>query len=160
MQARSGDLHSNAVTTQSSVRLSEELLEHHKDHNEEILAIVAHELGHWKKSHISWMIAFNTLYMGVFGMIMIPCIDNKQFLAAFNIQMESYFMTMLLFALLYMRSVDVPIRLFINWMSRQNEFSADAFAVKAGFRKETSTALIRNFSKNKDIIFSSDIDIF
>ena len=101
MESLSGDLHSNAVMSQSSVRLSEELLEHHKGHNEEILAIVAHELGHWKKNHINKIVVINTVYMGVFGALMIPCIDNRQFLAAFNIHMESYFMTLVLFALLY-----------------------------------------------------------
>ena len=160
MQARSGDLHSNAVTTQSSVRLSEELLEHHKDHNEEILAIVAHELGHWKKSHITKMVAINTVYMGIFGLFMIPCIDNEQFLAAFNIQMESYFMTMVLFVLLYQRSIDIPIRMFILWFERKNEYEADHYSVEMGFGKEATTALIRNFSKNKEIIFTSGLSNF
>ena len=46
MQARSGDLHANAVANNSSIKLTEKLLENHKDHPEEILAIVAHEIGH------------------------------------------------------------------------------------------------------------------
>ena len=46
MQARSGDLHANAVTDNNSIKLTVKLLEHHKGHHEEILAIVAHELGH------------------------------------------------------------------------------------------------------------------
>ena len=98
--------------------------------------------------------------MGVFGALMIPCIDNKQFLAAFNIQMESYFMTFVLFVLLYQRSVDIPIRMFITWYERRAEFEADKFAVEMGFLEETSTALVRNFSKNKDIIFASPLLTF
>lgn len=96
--------------------MSGELLQHHKDHNEEILAIVAHELGHWKKSHISKMVIFNTFYMFVFGLIMLPIIDNKQFLSAFNIHMESYFMALVLYALLYIRSADFVIRLLVHWI--------------------------------------------
>ena len=92
------------------------------DHNEEILAIVAHELGHWKKSHITKMVIFNMFYMFVFGLIMLPFIDNKQFLSAFNIHMESYFMTLVLYALLYIRSADVAIRIFIHWLGRRHEF--------------------------------------
>ena len=159
-QARSGDLHSNALTTSNSVKLSEELLEHHKDHNEEILSIVAHELGHWKQGHINRMIGLNTVYMGIFGAIMIPCIDNKQFLASFNIQMESYFMTLVLFALLYERTVDIFLRMFIKWFERRHEYEADKFSVMMGFGNATSIALIRNFSKNKDIIFASPLQNF
>ena len=121
---------------------------------------MAHELGHWKKSHITNMVVFNTFYMLLFGLIMIPTIDNRYFLAAFSIQMESYFMTLVLFTLLYLRSVDIPIRILINYISRRNEHEADEYAVELGFGREASTALIRNFSQNKDIIFDSKIENF
>ena len=74
MQARSGDLHANAVTDNRSIKLTEKLLEQHKNHPEEILAIVAHELGHWKLSHTMRMAIFNTFYMLIFGLIMTPFI--------------------------------------------------------------------------------------
>ena len=106
------------------------------------------------------MIVFNTFYMLVFGLLMIPCIDNENFLASFNIRMESYFLTMVLFTLLYQRSADVVIRCFIHWLERRNEYEADRYAVEVGFGEETSRAMIRNFSKNKDIIFVSSIDNF
>ena len=118
MENRGGDLHSNAVTTQKSIRLGDTLLEHHKGHNEEIIGIVAHELGHWKKNHLLKIAILNMFYMLIFGLIMIPVIDRDQFLASFNIYMESYFMTMVLYILFYLRSFDIPIRLFINWRSR------------------------------------------
>ena len=41
------DLHSNAFVNSAGIGLSPSLLEHHKDHDDEILAIIAHELGHW-----------------------------------------------------------------------------------------------------------------
>ena len=47
------------------------------------------------------MVILNAFYMLVFGLIMLPVIDNNQFLAAFNFHMESYFLTFLLFTLLY-----------------------------------------------------------
>ena len=69
-------------------------------------------------------------------------------------------MTFVLFVLLYQRSVDIPIRMFITWYERRAEFEADKFAVEMGFLEETSTALVRNFSKNKDIIFASPLLTF
>ena len=49
IESKTGDLHSNASTTKDSIKLSSELLKHHEGHDEEVLAIVAHELGHNKK---------------------------------------------------------------------------------------------------------------
>jgi Zn-dependent protease with chaperone function len=46
-QSASGDLHSNASVDASKINISFRLLNHHKDNDDEILAILAHELGHW-----------------------------------------------------------------------------------------------------------------
>lgn len=129
MEHRGGDLHSNAIITQSSIKLGDQLLKHHDGHDSEILGIVAHELGHWKKKHLLQGTITNMAYMLVFGLLMKPVIDNNQFLAAFNIYTESYFMTLVLFTLLYINSLDVVLRLFINAKSRENELEADQYAV-------------------------------
>lgn len=46
-QSLSGDLHSNAGVNVSHIVLSKQLLEHHEGKDDEILAILAHEFGHW-----------------------------------------------------------------------------------------------------------------
>lgn len=60
---------------------------HHKDNPEEIVAIAAHELGHWQYNHVGKMSVINAAYMLVIGVLIIPLIDNSKFLAAFNIRM-------------------------------------------------------------------------
>lgn len=129
MENRGGDLHSNAMTTQHSIRLGDQLLKHHDGHDEEILGIVAHELGHWKKKHLLQGTIINMVYMLLFGLFMKPVIDNNQFLASFNIYTESYFMTLVLFTRLYMVSIDVILRLFLNAKAREKELEADQYAV-------------------------------
>ena len=106
------------------------LLEHHADYPDEILAIVAHELGHWHHNHTLWMALFNLGYMFIFGCLMTPIIENEQFLLAFGIKMESYFLTFFYYTLLYYFTLDVIIRLFIKWMERRAEYQADAFSVE------------------------------
>ena len=122
MQAKSGDLHANAVTNQNSIKLTFKLLENHQEYPEEILAIVAHELGHSYHKHMPKMALFNMFYMLVFALVMTPIIDNEQFIAAFSIKMESYFMTFLLYAQLYYFTLDIPIRFLISWMERRAEY--------------------------------------
>ena len=135
--------------------MSEQLLEHHKDHNEEILAIIAHEIGHSKKYHLYRMTGINAFYMLVFGLILIPFIDHDPFLAAFNIYHESYFLTLAYFAYLYQQSLGVPLNILINQRSRRFEYEADAFSVRVGFGVPAYKALVRNFAQNKDIVFES-----
>ena len=76
------------------------------------------------------MAIFNMFYMFLFGSIMTPLIDNEQFLSSFSIKMKSYFMTFVLYALLYYFTLDVPIRMIIKWMERKAEYEADEFSVK------------------------------
>ena len=116
--------------------LSDKLLEHHEGKDEEILAIIAHELGHWKLKHQLKTVVMNTVYMAFFGVIMIAVIDNNSFLDSFSITHESYFMTFLLFILFYQRSVDIPLRLLIKWRERRNEYEADAYSVRIGYGPE------------------------
>lgn len=46
------------------------LISHHKEHIDEIVAVVAHEMGHFMKSHLPWGLVVDTAYMVVFGSIL------------------------------------------------------------------------------------------
>ena len=132
-------------------------MEHHANYPDEILAIVAHELGHWHHDHTLWMAVFNLGYMFIFACVMTPLIGNEQFLLAFGIKMQSYFMTFFLYALLYYFTLDVIIRLFIKWKERRNEYQADAYSVELGYGDALYTSLIRHQAHNKGIVFRSTI---
>ena len=79
-----GDLHSNAHLEHNQILISEELLKHHNGHDDEILAIIAHELGHWQMKHVRKLVLINIAYIVTFFVLMIPVIDNDAFLVAFN----------------------------------------------------------------------------
>lgn len=102
-------MHSNAEVMKRSVRLSKQLLEHHEGHYDEILAIIAHEVGHIRLNHIAKLILLNSAYMIIFALILLPFIELPDFLAAFSIYHESYVMTLIMFGILYHNSVDVVI---------------------------------------------------
>lgn len=98
---------------------------------------------------------FDSFYMLLFGVIMILVIDNKAFLAAFNFNHENDFMTLVLFTYLYLYSVDIPLRVIIHWQSRKRELEADRYSVKLNYGNAAYSALVRNYAKNKDILFTS-----
>lgn len=112
--AKDGSLHSNASVKSDSIVLGDILLEHHKDQPEEILAIAAHELGHWKYNHVPKIMVINTFYMLVIGAIMIPFIDNTKFLYAFKIRMESYMLSIWLIYMLFKHSIHLVLSLPIK----------------------------------------------
>ena len=98
--------------------------------------------------------------MMIFGLLLIPVVDNnKEFLATFGIYHENYFLTLVLYAHLWIYTFDIPLRLLVKWIERRHEFSADAYSVKIGYGEAQYRALTRNFGKNKDIIFVSRLNM-
>ena len=76
MRSKSNDLHSNATANSWHISLSYELLEHHAGQDREILAIVAHELGHWKLMHIYKVVLYDMVYMAIFAFFIEKCVNN------------------------------------------------------------------------------------
>lgn len=61
------DMHGNAALASDTILLGKPMLKQHADHVDEIVAIIAHELGHWKEYHVFWHCVVDTAYMVVFG---------------------------------------------------------------------------------------------
>jgi len=49
------------------INLSKQLLEHHEGKDEEILAILTHEFGHWQMNHLYINTFFDVIYMTLLG---------------------------------------------------------------------------------------------
>ena len=93
------------------------LMRQHRDHVDEVVAVIMHELGHWKKRHMWRGMFVDTLYMVVFGLIYQFCVmDNAQFLLDFGFKEKSYFASMGLFVWLFVQTLDVPIKIVMNWI--------------------------------------------
>ena len=96
-------------------------------------------------------------YMLVIGLCMIPFINNDGFLRAFNIRMESYWMTIWLVYVLFSHSVSYLMQLGMNLFQRRQETQADNFSVMCGHGDDIYMAMVRNFSENSKILFKSEI---
>lgn len=152
------DLHSNASCTASRIEISSYLLKHHKGHPEEILAVLAHEFGHWKMNHLYKGIPFDTLYMVIFGCFLVPFAHEPGVVASFGITQNSYVMTLAILGMVWGASVDWFSQLFFLYLSRRDEDEADKFAVEHGHGLGLRKGLIRNFGVNLDNIYCSTID--
>ena len=94
----------------------------------EIVAVLAHEMGHFKHKHIFKMMGASILQMGIMFFIMSLFLGNQQLFAAFGMEHISIYAGLIFFGFLY-SPVSTLLSIFFNLFSRKHEYEADAWAV-------------------------------
>jgi len=113
----------------------------------QILAVLAHEIGHYKKKHIISTMILSTLQTGVLLFLFSLVAGNPALAGALNISEPSFHISILVFGILY-SPVSTITGLFFNSLSRRFEYQADAFAAGLGYPGELGNALISLSEKN------------
>lgn len=115
--------------------------------DDELEAVLAHELGHFKKKHIikSIMISFATTFIGL--AILAWLMKNEWFYNALGVSTASTYMALLLFTIIS------PVFTFalsplMSLFSRKNEFEADAFAAEQTDAQYLVKALVGLYREN------------
>jgi STE24 endopeptidase len=94
---------------------------------EELVAVLAHELGHCKLHHIRNALLRNIAMTGVIFFLLSRCWQLEAFYQAFSLAGISTYGALVVFSL-WFGLVDFFLTPIGSWMSRCNEFAADAFA--------------------------------
>ncbi len=96
---------------------------------EEIVAVLAHEIGHYKKKHTRTMIAASLLQMGLLLFIFGLLVNSSWLTEALGIPFEQgkYHIALFVFSILY-SPLSFIISIAMNLASRKHEFEADAYA--------------------------------
>jgi STE24 endopeptidase len=94
---------------------------------EEITAVLAHEIGHYKKKHTLTTIVVSVLQTGLMLFILSLVINQPAFSLALGVEVKSFHISFLVFSLLY-SPLSVLIGIGMNIISRKNEYEADAYA--------------------------------
>lgn len=95
---------------------------------EELTAVFAHEVGHFKKKHIILGTVISILTIGLMLFLLSKMIFNSEVSWAMGGDITTLHLNMLAFAILY-TPVSRVLGLFSNALSRKNEFEADEYAV-------------------------------
>lgn len=95
---------------------------------EQIVAVLAHEVGHYKKKHSLISLFFSILQTAFMFYILSLCLSVDNISYALGVDIPSFHIGLLSFSLLY-GPISTLISLFMNILSRKNEYQADAFAV-------------------------------
>jgi len=95
----------------------------------ETVAVLAHELGHFKLHHIRWGIIRSILSTGITFYLLSLCLPMDVFYRAFALEGVSNHGALVVFSMWFglLGVFTTPIA---TWISRKNEFAADQFAVR------------------------------
>lgn len=126
---RSG--HSNAYFSglgkTKRIALFDTLLENQSD--DEILAVIAHEVGHYKCKHIQKGIVLGIIQSGIMFYLMSLFIKNPELFSVFKMENLSIYASLLFFGMLY-SPIEMILGFIFNYLSRKHEFEADEYSAK------------------------------
>ncbi len=117
---------------------------------DEIEAVLAHEIGHYKKRHIWINFAISLSVTGIFLVLFTKISSSDMFTPVFGSTsngMPNFQLNILGFALIF-GPVQSMIGLFTNFLSRKMEFSADNFANGFGLSNPLVSALKKLAAQN------------
>ncbi|MCD4681948.1 MAG: M48 family metallopeptidase, partial [Bacteroidales bacterium] len=114
-----------------------------KDHtDEELVGVLAHEIGHYKKKHTLTGTIISLLQTGLMLYILSLFIGNPVLSQALGANKGSFHLGILAFGLLY-SPLSLVLGLAMNIMSRKNEFAADRYAGENFKPRSLQDALIK-----------------
>ena len=114
---------------------------------DEIVAVLAHEIGHYKKKHTKKGMIISVLQTGLTLYILSLLIGNPELSKALGAEQTGFHLGLIAFGILY-SPVSTVLGLGMNMFSRKNEFEADAFAGKYYSEEALKTALKKLSVKN------------
>lgn len=93
----------------------------------ELVAVLAHEIGHYKKKHIIWSLLLGTLQTGIMLFVFSLVIDSPALSQALGVDRAYFHIGLITFGILY-SPLSSLIGIGMNVFSRKNEYEADDFA--------------------------------
>ncbi len=110
--------------------------------NEEIVSVLAHEIGHYKKRHTTTGMIISTLQTGLMLYLFSLFVSKPEFSQALGGSEASFHLGLIAFGILY-SPFQLFLSIFMNMVSRKNEYQADAYAAE----NHSSDALISGLKK-------------
>uniref|UniRef100_A0A7S1BXV1 CAAX prenyl protease n=1 Tax=Corethron hystrix TaxID=216773 RepID=A0A7S1BXV1_9STRA len=119
-------------------------------HDNEILAILGHELGHWKLGHTMVNFIVTQVYTGAAFYCFSLCYNSVTLYEAFGF--ESTKVPAMIALLLFFQTIWAPVDKILSFIltinSRSNEFAADKFSSDQGMSKELQSGLCKIHLEN------------
>ena len=112
---------------------------------DELVTVVAHEMGHYKRHHIPQRMAISVLQTGVLFLLLSVFLQVDGLFDAFYVEQMSVYTGLVFFGLLY-TPVDLLLSLPLQAWSRRHEYEADQFAVATTGRPDTFVSALKQLA--------------
>lgn len=112
----------------------------------EIIAVLAHEMGHFKLKHIVKMLGASIGQTGIMFFLLSFFIGNSELSTAFGMEKTSIYSSLVFFGYLY-SPLSLLISILFNYFSRCNEFQADLYAAQSTEAPESLISSLKKLSQ-------------
>ena len=112
---------------------------------DELVAVLAHEMGHYKKKHILKQVLISTLNLGLMLFILSLFINNRQLFLAFGMEKTSIYASLFFFGILY-TPISTVVSIAGNILSRKYEYESDAYAVTTLGKPDAMISALKKLS--------------
>jgi STE24 endopeptidase len=111
---------------------------------DELVAVLAHEIGHYKKKHVIQGLLISLVQTGIILFIFSLLINNTNLSKALGVEVPNFHIGLVAFGVLY-SPVSFVLGIFMNLLSRKNEYQADEFAA-VNFKPEALASALKKLS--------------
>ena len=131
-----------------------------KDHPvDELVAVLAHEIGHYRKKHTLIGTLISVLQTGLILFILSRFLDNPHLSGALGASQPSFHLGLVAFGILF-TPISLITGLGLNILSREHEFQADRFAAVNHNAESLRNALVRLSVNNLSNLRPHDLYVF
>jgi len=112
---------------------------------DELVSILAHEMGHYKKKHVLKSSMISIIKIGLMFFVVSLFINNEGLFSAFKMQETSIYASLIFFAFLY-APINLVISIFSKILSRKHEYEADSYAVGTYRKPESMISALKKLT--------------
>ncbi len=113
--------------------------------DEELVAVLAHEMGHFKKKHIQRRLILGISQMGVIFYLLSLFISHESLFHAFFVDQPSVYAGLIFFSILF-SPIDLIISVVMQFFSRKDEYEADRFAALTTKNPQAMVSALKKLS--------------
>lgn len=121
-----------------TIALYDTLIEKHTEN--ELVAVLAHEVGHFKKKHIFSGLIMSIIQIGIMSFFFELCLKLPEISIALGGSESSFHLGLVGFSIIF-SPISILSGIIMNYNSRKNEFEADAYAKETFNGEDLSLAL-------------------
>ena len=115
----------SGIGPKKTIALFDTLVEKHTE--EELVAVLAHEVGHYKKNHIKQGMFLSVIQIGLMCFLFELCTKLPEITIALGADIPAFHLGLIGFSFLF-SPIGLVTGIFTNILSRKNEFEADEYA--------------------------------